>query len=229
MKIIFLNTYNGKCTEPLAQFFKEHSKDTDIFCLQEVSRAAQKLCEQSLPHHRLHIGAEHPSVVGIYRQATYVNGNVKTISSKTLLAEHNETSFVTYSELEVNDQPLHVCNVHGISQPGTKRDTPERLRASTEIISFMLEKEGIKIIGGDFNLLPDTESVQLFEKHGYQNLIRDYDVPTTRNRLAWDLYPPDERQYHSNYIFTNTQVTSFEVPTDIEISDHQPLILKVKM
>jgi len=36
MKLITLNIWGGKVFKPLMDFFREHSKDTDIFCLQEV-------------------------------------------------------------------------------------------------------------------------------------------------------------------------------------------------
>ncbi|MBI3103405.1 endonuclease/exonuclease/phosphatase family protein [Candidatus Daviesbacteria bacterium] len=36
MKLISLNTWGGKYFEPLANFIKQHSKDSDIFCFQEI-------------------------------------------------------------------------------------------------------------------------------------------------------------------------------------------------
>ncbi len=36
MKLISLNTWGGKIYQPLMNFIKQHSKDTDIFCLQEI-------------------------------------------------------------------------------------------------------------------------------------------------------------------------------------------------
>jgi len=37
MKLISLNTWGGKVYRPLMNFVKKHSKDTDIFCFQEMS------------------------------------------------------------------------------------------------------------------------------------------------------------------------------------------------
>lgn len=46
MKIISLNTWGGRAgQENLLSFFKEHQKDTDIFCLQEVWSAPYKYLE----------------------------------------------------------------------------------------------------------------------------------------------------------------------------------------
>src|SRR3989344_437816 len=36
MKLISLNTWGGKIYKPLIKFIQENSKDTDIFCFQEV-------------------------------------------------------------------------------------------------------------------------------------------------------------------------------------------------
>ena len=36
MRLISLNMWSGKLLKPLLSFFKQHAKDTDVFCLQEV-------------------------------------------------------------------------------------------------------------------------------------------------------------------------------------------------
>lgn len=36
MKLISLNTWGGKIYQPLMDFIKQHAKDTDIFCFQEI-------------------------------------------------------------------------------------------------------------------------------------------------------------------------------------------------
>src|SRR3989338_5488710 len=36
MKLVSLNTWGGKLFQPLMAFITEQSKDTDVFCLQEV-------------------------------------------------------------------------------------------------------------------------------------------------------------------------------------------------
>ena len=49
----------------------------------------------------------------------------------------------------------------------------------------MKDKVGPKIIGGDFNLNPDTESIKMFEEAGYKNLIKDFKIENTRNEISW--------------------------------------------
>lgn len=43
MKLICLNTWGGKIYKPLINFIKENSKDTDIFCFQEIFNTTSKI------------------------------------------------------------------------------------------------------------------------------------------------------------------------------------------
>jgi endonuclease/exonuclease/phosphatase family metal-dependent hydrolase len=92
----------------------------------------------------------------------------------------------------------------------------------------MARKPGLKIIGGDLNLMPDTESVRMFAANGYRDLIAEFKIPTTRNRLVWDKFP-DSKQYYSDYVFVSPEVKvrEFSVPNN-EISDHLPLIVDIQ-
>lgn len=104
-----------------------------------------------------------------------------------------------------------------------------RLRQSEKIINFFNDKKGLKIIGGDFNLNPDTKSVMMFEKAGYRNLIKEFDIKSTRNKLSWKQFknqPDFVKQYFADYVFVSSdvKVKDFTVPYN-EISDHLPLIL----
>lgn len=129
--------------------------------------------------------------------------------------------------------PLTICNMHGISEPGHKRDTPQRLAQSQKILDSLKDQAGEKIIMGDFNLFPDTESVHMFESAGFRNLIREYGIPTTRGTLVKQLNPhyantPLGFQEFADYTFVSPgiDVKAFEVP-DLPISDHLPMILKL--
>lgn len=131
-----------------------------------------------------------------------------------------------YVRFEKDATLYTLANVHGIAYPGDKRDTPERLAQSQKIIDFLGAEAGEKILGGDFNLMPDTESIRIIEHIGMRNLITDFRVPTTRNQLSYGQYPEDQRQYFADFAFVSPaiRVTDFQVP-QIEISDHLPLVL----
>jgi len=133
-----------------------------------------------------------------------------------------------YIRLERGGTKYTICNVHGTAWPGSKLDTPERLAQSQKIAEFLNNERGEKILGGDFNLLPDAESIRMIERAGMKNLIKEFGIATTRSALCYTLYPEKDRQYFSDYAFVSpgVQVTNFVVP-QLEISDHLPLILEV--
>lgn len=128
--------------------------------------------------------------------------------------------------------PLTIVGLHGNSEPAHKLDTPKRLQQSQKIIDFLSTRPGEKIVMGDFNLFPDTESVKLFETAGFRNLIKDYRITNTRGTLMRKLFPEYEKgkygfQDFADYTFITPgiNVKSFEVP-DLPISDHLPMILE---
>lgn len=132
--------------------------------------------------------------------------------------------------MTIQAEKFALCGVHGIAEPGEKLDTVERIKQSQEVINSVKEVKLPAIIGGDFNLLPNTKSVKMFEEAGYRNLIKDFNIQETRNRLAWEFFkdtPGYVQQHFADFCFVSKdiKVKSFEVP-DIEISDHLPLILE---
>jgi hypothetical protein len=81
-----------------------------------------------------------------------------------VLQDIENTGLGVYTQLEEDRKVVTILNAHGVSRPGDKLDTPERLKQSEVFIAFMAQQPGTRIIGGDFNLLPETESVKIFEK-----------------------------------------------------------------
>ena len=227
MKIIFLNTWNAKEREAITAFILEHRESTEVFCFQEAYEEMRLLAKEILPDYEETYGYKWVSETDDFPQATYVRKDLEQIVSHPFLEEWSNTGLAIYTHLRKNGQEIHLANFHGTARPGEKLDNPGRLKQSEELIRFFKDKEGLKIIGGDFNVLPDTESMQMFEKHGYRDLIKDFGIKSTRNELSWARYP-DNKQYFSDYAFMspNVNVQSFEVP-DIEISDHLPLILEI--
>jgi len=118
-----------------------------------------------------------------------------------------------------------ICNLHGIPEPGNKLDTPARIDQSKKILEFLFTKPNAKILVGDFNLLPDTQSIRMIEQ-SLKNLIKAYKIQLTRSRLT-PYYEKESFQPFADYTFVSddVEVESFEVP-DIEISDHLPMILE---
>jgi len=230
MKIVFLNTLNGKVRTDIAAFIKTQSSDTTVFCFQEVYKKMRLLAKEIFLDYKGVAAYKRAAKEDDFPQATYVNKNAKVLSHKTVLEDQRNAGLGVYTKIKFGDSVIHICNFHGKAQPGDKLDNPNRIEQSRELIDFFKNKHGPKIIGGDFNLLPGTKSVKMFEEAGYRNLIKEFKITTTRNRLAWDIWPPNKKQYYSDYVFVSPdiKVKKFSVP-NIEISDHLPLILGIEL
>lgn len=258
MKLISLNIWGGHEFEPLKVFLKAHEATTDVFCLQEVYSCSQPLTSRGtrlnvleelqkiLPDHQLffaptqdnidEVGAiKIPSTFG---QAIFVKKNLRvekegfvfTYRSRNAMEADDFGTLGTgfqHIRLRNGGTPLTILSVHGLSLPGDKLDTPDRLAQSQKIKDFLKDVEGQKIICGDFNLMPETQSVKILEKD-MRNLIREFDIPTTRGGLNAQKYPSDSSpQRFADYLFISPDINviHFEVP-NIPISDHLPLILE---
>ena len=213
--------------QAISEFLVYHALDTDIFCFQEASEDMEVLCQDILTGYNKVTAYKFVAEDNDFPQATYTKKDVHVIASGTILTEDKNSGLGLYVQCQTPEYDLYVCNFHGSSLPGDKLDNPDRVRASQAVINFFQDKADPVIIGGDFNLLPESESVRLFARNNYKDLIKDYNVKTTRNRLAWELYPGHE-QYHSDYVFVgkDIKIKDFTVRAG-EISDHLPLILEI--
>jgi len=127
-----------------------------------------------------------------------------------------------------------VMNVHGHWVKAGKLDTPERIEQSRVIADFMKEfhaegstdeergEELAKILCGDLNLLPDTESMRILEG-GMVNLITENGITSTRTTL----HEGDEKLSDYVLVSENCQVESFEVLPE-EVSNHSALRVVLK-
>ncbi len=227
MKIIFLNTLNAKIHDKIEDYIKSEVPTTDVFCLQEVHPEMRALAKEILTDYEEIFGYKKITEKEYYSVATYVRKGLSISASKTVSESDKYGGLGVYAEVIVNEKPMQIVNFHGIPVHD-KLDTPETIQTSQGIIDMLKEKEGLKIVGGDFNVLPDTKSISMFGNAGYKRLIKEYNIPTTRNELAWERFPA--KLFFSDYIFTSPelQIQSFEVPNMI-VSDHLPLLLEFEV
>lgn len=238
MRIIFLNIWQGKNKYALKEFLDKESTITDCFCFQEVSPNFLNDLKLWLPGYSCFYEKGRIAVFDglIYGQAIFLKAEIETDEAgKTKLYNQlgDDIGFLQYQSLHSDNKKLWLGNVHGKTKPGNKKDTKSRLKQSERIINFFKDKAGPIIFGGDFNLLPDTRSVKMFEDSGYRNLIKEFKIKSTRNELSWKQFENDPgfvKQYFADYVFVSPEVKvrSFEVP-NIEVSDHLPLILEFEI
>jgi endonuclease/exonuclease/phosphatase (EEP) superfamily protein YafD len=230
MRIIFFNVWHGQVWDGLKKFILDQSKKTDIFCFLEADPSLQSKLTSILPDFTpiYDKGIKTAYVNGIFEgRSIFVRNGIdigETQAFSLFKVNKRDAGGFQYAKLRVNGKELLIGEVHGKARPGTKKDTPTRLNQSKKIIDFFADKKGPKIIGGDFNLDLNTKSVAMFEGAGYRNLIKDFGIKNTRNRLSWEIF--NNVQYFADYCFVSPEVKvkNFEVP-QLEISDHQPLIL----
>ncbi|HEV2412639.1 MAG TPA: endonuclease/exonuclease/phosphatase family protein [Candidatus Saccharimonadales bacterium] len=226
MKLVFLNTMNGGVDKPLRAFLAEKTNDTDIFCFQEAYETMRHLASETLTGYRSLYKHKFVSTNDDFHQLVYCQRNLDLVETGTIFGDKAGVGLGLYLHVKTSNGDLYVCNYHGMSRPIDKLDTQKRIMASRGLIDFFKDKDHV-VIGGDFNLFPQNESIKLFAENGYRDLINEFDIKNTRNRLIWEKYPNNPRQYYSDYTFTKgVAVKSFSAP-NIEISDHLPLILEL--
>lgn len=74
----------------------------------------------------------------------------------------------TNRPLTVRDQDgrlVHLINHHGYHVPGHKKGNDFTLKACQQIVEYATKLEGPVIITGDFNLEPDSESIEVINAH----------------------------------------------------------------
>lgn len=228
MKIIFLNAWGDEMRDELVLYIEAQAADTDIFCFQEATDKVKRSCAGALAGYRELSDYKYISDDDNFPQAMYIKNDIEVVSSGTLFANDPGIGLALYAEIKVGESCMYVCNVHGRARPNEKLDNAERFRFSSKLIQFFDEIHAPIVIGGDFNLEAETDSIGMFEKNGYRDLIKEFGIKTTRNHFAWDKYPGHEL-YYSDYVFLNEtiQLQYFAV-RDNDVSDHLPLILQVE-
>lgn len=132
----------------------------------------------------------------------------------------NHARNIQYVTVETDAGPLTVINFHGLWTELGKADTEDRIQQSKNILTFLQTLKGECVLCGDFNLLPDTQSIRMFKDAGLRNLIEEYRIMSTRTSY----YSKPEK--HADYIFVTpgVRVRSFSVLPE-EVSDHAALEL----
>ncbi|MBL4818049.1 MAG: endonuclease/exonuclease/phosphatase family protein [Deltaproteobacteria bacterium] len=240
MRLITLNIWGGHIREPLIEFIKSR-KDTDIFCLQEVyHEAPESICtlddfEVSLKifsemHEFLpdHVPFFRPVLANSYGIGMLVHKRLDVVGEGEVGIHHNPNCIgrgpahsrkLQWLRCRSANQDYAVMNVHGSWNGRGKTDSPERIAQSKSIREFMDTLQMPKVLCGDFNLRPDTQSMEILET-GMTNLIKTHQIKSTRTSFY------DKEEGFADYVLTSPEimVKHFEVLQD-EVSDHAPLLV----
>ena len=183
--------------------------------LQDISNILSEHIPYFRPHHlenygllslvNKNINVIEEGEVFVYKEKGYVHE--KNIG--------NHARNIQYVNLKTINGIITVVNFHGLWNGKGKTDSDDRLLQSENIINFLKNISNQIIFCGDFNLLPNTESIKKFEEFGLRNLITEYGIKSTRTSY----YTKPEK--HADYIFVShgIKVNDFGVLSD-EVSDH---------
>jgi endonuclease/exonuclease/phosphatase family metal-dependent hydrolase len=253
LKIISLNCWGGRAVDDLVAFFKEKGKDTDVFCLQEVFDADMALTEARHPGDKLRgdlyqrIREQLPDHMGCFAYfddeplrmslALFVRHGVRVRAIADFIVHRPEVPQETGSivrsarklqhvTVALNGRDVTIANFHGMFVNGPKTDLPERLAQSRHIRAWLDGIMGPKMIIGDFNLLPDTQSLAILEQ-GMRNLNKEAGTLPTRTRLYRHFDNPAEPNFADYALVSpDIDVRAFAVLPDA-VSDHAPLFVEI--
>lgn len=251
-KIISLNTWGGKMSDELKHFF-EKNQDVDIFCLQEILNGGEhdadeivdnagdivpkdyqllKKIQEFLPNHKVYFRPHYKDYYGL---AMFIKNNINiTEEGEEFVHQYKgyipegDLGFharnIQYTKIQHNEKSFYIINFHGLWNGKGKTDTEDRIQQSKNILQFIKNIKDDFVLCGDFNLLPDTESLKLIESLHVRNLIKDYNITSTRTSL----YTKPERFADYVFVSQNITVTDFQILPD-EVSDHAAMQLIISI
>lgn len=243
MKLIQLNTWSCKLPTEIVRLLKEEKPD--IACFQEVvtARTGGKIFD-TIDTITAEYPFEHqyntPLVEFNFMHGTATRGNM--IASNIEMAETNQIwtrgelfkdfdyldsggynvgRNIAHAEVKTPSGIVHILTLHGYHIKEHKNGNEDTLNACKQLIDYAASLEGPVVITGDFNLSPNSESIQLVNQH-FRNLTVESGLETTRNHLT-------AKTEVCDYIFVNdlVKVDSFRM-SDLIVSDHGALILEFR-
>ena len=244
MRLITLNIWCGKnfLLGSLIDFLKTNSKSTDVFCFQEVLDNEKGInsvvFRDGTEDVVAQIRAALPDFVGYSAipqvnergLATFIKKDwkVDSIEDQYVYGTKNSMSDDSWFTIGINmlytkiskGEKFNIWNLHGAFVKPDKKDYPKTIEQSNNIKKIISGVNGKRILCGDFNLDPDTESVRILESIPLKNLVIDYGITNTRSKY----YELPAR--FADYIMPSEEVNvkDFKVLQD-EVSDHLPLLL----
>ncbi len=201
-----------------------NNEKTMVYALREISN--------EIPEHRAYF---RPHFMDNYGLCMFVRKTL-VVTEEGEIYVHKEKGYIPpldtdigtharniqYVKIIHNEKPITIINFHGLWNGQGKGDSEDRIAQSSKILKFIESCNSELILCGDFNLLPETESLQVFEKIGLRNLIAEYTITSTRTSY----YEKPVKYASYAFITPQIEVVSFKILPE-EVSDHAPLYLEI--
>lgn len=235
-------------TEKILDFLDRY-QDVDIFCFQEVFNGGGSVkaeVEEKIPdkdyklfshiesHLPQHVGYFRPALGEHYGLATFVKKDIELIKEEDYFVHKYKGFFpdgplglharnMQILEVRVDNGTVAIINFHGLWTGKGKMDNEDRITQSNKVVEYIKNHISSEIVlVGDFNLVINGKSLDIVENAGLDNLIKKYNIPTTRTSL----YEHRAIEPYADYVFVSPgiQVEDFRVLPDV-VSDHVPLFI----
>lgn len=240
MRLLQLNAWQGRLERVLLKQLE--TIDADFSCMQEIveydkwsigivgpSSSIQKAlnCEHSYVSPLITMefnGAPMKFGNAIYSKfpledtsTNFTRGQYTENFDRDVTPDYNIRAF-QHAVTMIDGKQLHLINHHGHHIDEHKNGDEETQRQVQMIADYVSHLEGAVIVCGDFNLAPESASIQILDK-SLRNLAVEYGLTTTRSKLT-------PKKEVCDYIFVNNQVNveNFYMIDEI-ISDHNGLVL----
>jgi endonuclease/exonuclease/phosphatase family metal-dependent hydrolase len=253
VKIINLNLYEGGLLEEnIHKFITE--QNADIWCFQEVFNSTEKslpkkyrsieVLKNLLPNYHFNFAPELLSQAKVGNidignaifsrypisrtKTTFISGEYGSFPAKPA---HKDWSVhpknMQLATIEVGESFLNIFNLHGVWGLDGK-DTPLRLEMSKKIVTEIEKKQNV-ILCGDFNVQPNTETIQNIELY-LINIFKD-ELTTSFNLTRKNLEKfPGYATAVVDMMFASKDINviSHECP-QVDVSDHLPLVIEIEV
>lgn len=243
MKLLQLNAWGGRLEPQIGDLLQ--AEQPDILCLQEAisfSDAKSGLFittetiqqNYNLAHEAFSPVFSFNYMKGLAKFGNGILSRYPILKSETVFTHEaykenfawkedgaNMRNFV-HATLNINDSPCHVLTHHGFWIPDHKNGNHETKRQMQILADYIKPLEGPIILTGDFNLIPGSESMNVFDGQ-LRNLTREYALHTTRTNLTFKTEACD-------YILVNDAVEVKDFYSlDKIASDHKALVFEFEV
>ncbi|MEM6300127.1 MAG: endonuclease/exonuclease/phosphatase family protein [Pseudomonadota bacterium] len=119
---------------------------------------------------------------------------------------------------------IGITHMHGLRDLRGKQDTPERTDQARRLLALatqVAEGSDVNVVCGDFNVEPESETLNILGEAGYVELVTTRGFTSTRTT---EYKKPGK---FADYLLIDNEqaVRGFEVVSDPVVSDHCPLVL----
>ena len=240
MKVIQLNTWGGRLGKQIIGLLTREK--ADIVCVQEAIEmpGGDSFLFENLEEIKIQTGYQycffspqfgykfmnreaksgHAILSNLPFVETYVTfTRLKYIDNFDLLDTDYNIRCFQHVVVERGGERLNIVNHHWHHVRTHKNGNEETMRQCKMIVDYIQKLQGPVVLCGDFNLAPDSESIEQINQI-LVNQVKERGVLTTRTPLT-------HKTEVCDYIFTssNIGVKDFQVLDDIA-SDHKALVIE---